>query len=63
MRKGNLEDYSLRNGGPSKRRKETAGGMERRRQNGRAGVMEPSQASKWLDVGGGWGGSPHLCFS
>lgn len=32
MRKGNLKDYSLRNGGPSKRRKGTAGGMERRRQ-------------------------------
>lgn len=31
--------------------------------NGRAEVMEPARASKRLDVGGGWGGSPHLCFS
>lgn len=59
MKRGNLNDYNLGNGGTSERNEETAGGMERRGQNGRAGVMEPARGSKWLDVGGG----PHLCFS
>lgn len=62
MKRGNVKDYSLGNGGPSERNEETAGGMERRGQNGRDGVMEPAWGSKWLDVGEMGGAVPTCAF-